>query len=279
LSRLIGVGVGPGDPELVTVRAVRVLVEADRVFAPATSLDAVGRAESIVRQACPETAIERLAFEMSVGAGRDTALEAAADRVTACLDAGEDVAFVTLGDPNVYSTFPTLAAAVLDRRPGLAVETIPGITAFQDLASRSGTVLLTGTEHLTLLTALDGPESLDAALGDPDGAIVVYKGGRHLPAVAKRLADAGRLDGAVAGELLGLPGQRIAPAADLAAGPASYLVTVIVPPVERVPRSGHGGQAPRSGHGGQAPRSGHGGRAPRSGHGGRAPRSGHGGQA
>ncbi|MGI8775978.1 MAG: precorrin-2 C(20)-methyltransferase [Acidimicrobiales bacterium] len=252
MSRLIGVGVGPGDPELVTTRAVRVLVEADRVFAPATALDAVGRAESIVRQACPETAIERLAFEMSVGAARDTALEAAADRVAACLDAGEDVAFVTLGDPNVYSTFPTLAAAVLDRRPALAVETVPGITAFQDLASRSGTVLLTGSEHLTLLTALDGPESLDAALGDPSGAIVVYKGGRHLPAVAKRLADAGRLDGAVAGELLGLPGQRIAPAVDLAGGPASYLVTVIVPPTGRPLPSGHGGQAPRSGHGGQA---------------------------
>jgi precorrin-2/cobalt-factor-2 C20-methyltransferase len=233
LSRLIGVGMGPGDPELVTARAVRVLTEADRVFAPATALDAVGRAESIVRQACPDATVDRLAFEMTVGAVRDTALGEAADRVVECLDAGEEVAFVTLGDPNVYSTFPTLAEAVLQRRPDVAVETVPGITAFQDLASRSGTVLLTGTEHLTLVTALDGPEALDAALEDPGGAVVVYKGGRHLPAVAKRLADAGRLDGAVAGELLGLPGQRVGPVAGLAGGPASYLVTVIVPPSER----------------------------------------------
>ena len=108
------------------------------------------------------------------------------------------------------------------------------ITAFQDLASRAGTVLLAGTERLRLVTALDGPEALDGVLDDPSAAVVVYKGGRHLPAVAARLADAGRLDGAVAGELLGLAGERVGPASELAAGPASYLVTVIVPPAGRV---------------------------------------------
>ena len=237
MSVLIGVGVGPGDPELVTVQAVRVLREADRVVAPSTALDAVGRAESIVRQACPEVAVERLAFEMTVGPAREAALDAAADRVVAFLDAGERVAFVTLGDPNVYSTFPTLAAAVRTRRPATDVATVPGVTAFQALASRSGTVLLAGTERLSLVTALDGPEVLDGVLDDPESAVVVYKGGRHLPAVTKRLADAGRLAGAVGGELLGLPGERVAPAAELATGPASYLVTVIVPPAGRAGRS------------------------------------------
>ena len=237
-ATLIGVGVGPGDPELVTARAVRALVEADRVVAPSTAVDAVGRAESIVRQACPAVAIERLPFEMSVGPARDAALATAADRVVACLDAGERVAFVTLGDPNVYSTFPALAGAVRERRPETVVETVPGITAFQALAARSGTVLLTGTERLCLVTAVDGPGHLEQALDDPGAAVVVYKGGRHLPEVAKRLADAGRLDGAVAGELLGLPGERVGPAADLAAGPATYLVTVIVPPAGATEGSG-----------------------------------------
>ncbi|HEX2041080.1 MAG TPA: precorrin-2 C(20)-methyltransferase [Acidimicrobiales bacterium] len=231
-------GMGPGDAELVTLQALRVLRQADRVFAPATAVDAVGRAESIVRQVCPEVPVERLAFEMTAGEARHTALAAAADRVAACLDAGEEVAFVTLGDPNVYSTFPALATAVSERRPGTAVRTVPGITAFQALAARSGTVLLAGTERLSLVTALDGPAPLDAVVDDPAAAVVVYKGGRHLPAVAKRLADAGRLDGAVAGELLGLPGERVRPAAELAAGPASYLVTVIVPPAGRASTAG-----------------------------------------
>jgi precorrin-2/cobalt-factor-2 C20-methyltransferase len=105
--------------------------------------------------------------------------------------------------------------------------------AFQELASRSGTVVLQNTERLALVSALDGPAALDGALRDPTQAVVVYKGGRHLPAMAKCLAAAGRLDGAVVGELLGLPGERVVPVADAAGSPAAYLATVIVPPSER----------------------------------------------
>jgi precorrin-2/cobalt-factor-2 C20-methyltransferase len=224
---LIGVGVGPGDPELLTVRAARVLREADRVLAPSSVVDAVGRAESIVRQACPGVGIERLVFAM----GRaGSSIEEAAAVVVAGLDAGQRLAFVTLGDPNVYSTFSSVAAAVRALRPEARIETVPGIMAFQELASRSGTVVLQNAERLALVTALDGADALDGALADPTQAVVVYKGGRHLPEMAKRLAAAGRLDGAVMGELLGLPGERVVPVADAADGPAAYLATVIVPP-------------------------------------------------
>ncbi len=224
---LVGVGVGPGDPELLTLRAARVIREADRVLAPSSALDAVGRAESIVRQACPGVRIERLAFDMVDAAA---SIDAAAITVVAGLDAGRRLAFVTLGDPNVYSTFSSVAARVRRLRPDARIETVPGIMAFQELASRSGTVVLQNTERLTLVTALHGPDVLDAALADPTQAVVVYKGGRHLPEMAKRLAAAGRLDGAVMGELLGLPGERVLPVADAAEGPAAYLATVIVPP-------------------------------------------------
>jgi precorrin-2/cobalt-factor-2 C20-methyltransferase len=226
-SALIGVGVGPGDPELLTLRAARVIREADRVLAPSSAVDAVGRAESIVRQACPGVRIERLVFAMG---GATASMEAAAATVVAGLDAGLRLAFVTLGDPNVYSTFASVAAKVRQLRPDARIETVPGIMAFQELASRSGTVVLQNTERLALVTALDGPDVLDGALADPTQAVVVYKGGRHLPEMAKRLAAAGRLDGAVMGELLGLPGERVLPVADAAEGPAAYLATVIVPP-------------------------------------------------
>jgi precorrin-2/cobalt-factor-2 C20-methyltransferase len=226
-SALIGVGVGPGDPELLTLRAARVIREADRVLAPSSAVDAVGRAESIVRQACPGVRIERLVFAMG---GATASIEAAAATVVAGLDAGLRLAFVTLGDPNVYSTFSSVAAKVRQLRPDARIETVPGIMAFQELASRSGTVVLQNTERLALVTALDGPDVLDGALADPTQAVVVYKGGRHLPEMAKRLAAAGRLDGAVMGELLGLPGERVLPVADAAEGPAAYLATVIVPP-------------------------------------------------
>ena len=227
---LIGVGVGPGDPELVTVRAVRAVREADRVLAPSSAVDAVGRAESIVRQACPDVRVERLVFSM----GRaEASVDGAAATLVAGLDAGQRLAFVTLGDPNVYSTFSAVAARVRRLRPQAPVATVPGIMAFQDLASRSGTVVLESAERLALVTALEGADAVERALADPEQAVVVYKGGRHLPEVATRLAEAGRLRGAVVGELLGLPGQRVVPVADAAASPAAYLATVIVPPAGR----------------------------------------------
>lgn len=228
---LVGVGVGPGDPELVTLQALRHLKEADRVFAPSLAPDAVGRAETVVRQVAPEVAVHRLVFAMSAAAGdRHGSHRAAAAALAGYLDAGERVVFVTLGDPNIYSTFSSLADAVADLRPRTRIKTVAGIMAFQDLAARTASVLLDGTESLRLLTAVAGPEEFEAALGDADQTVVVYKGGRHLPSLRHALARAGRLDGAVIGELMGLPGERILPAAEWPNQSASYLVTLIVPP-------------------------------------------------
>jgi precorrin-2/cobalt-factor-2 C20-methyltransferase len=229
---LVGVGVGPGDPENVTLGALRALREADRVFAPSLALDVVGRAESIVRQVAPEVHIERLVIAMRRGGGPNGYREAAV-RIAGALDRGERTAFATLGDPNIYSTFSSLAREVRAICPDAAIETIAGIMAFQALAARAGFVVLEGTETLSLITALDGPGPLADALTDRTRAVAVYKGGRHLPAIAKHLAAAGRLDGAVAGELLGLPGERAGPLGELADAPASYLATVLVPPAGR----------------------------------------------
>ena len=228
-GRLVGVGVGPGDPDLVTVRAVLALRRADRVLAPATAVDAVGRAELIVRQAVPGVRIERVPFAMAPSrAERDRSIASAAEIVAAYLDGGE-VAFVTLGDPLTYSTFSSVAAAVKAMRPATVVVQVPGIMAFQELAARTGTTVTDETQRLVVRTALGG-EDVRADLGDPAATVVLYKGGRRLPDLAEAASAAGRLEGAVAGELLGMPGERVGSLAELAAdGPASYLATVIVP--------------------------------------------------
>jgi precorrin-2/cobalt-factor-2 C20-methyltransferase len=230
---LAGVGVGPGDPELVTVKAVRVLREADLVLVPVMPGGEQGRAEATVRAHVSHGRIAQVTFALDAGAGaarREALWEAAGDAVAAAFRGGAAVvAFATIGDPNVYSTFTYLAATVRARVPGLVISTVPGITAMQDLASRSGTVLCEGRETLALLPLTAGIGPFRAALASFD-TVVGYKSGSHLPEVLAAVREAGRIDGAVHGARLGLAGEDIRPAAGVA-GPGPYLSTLIVPPV------------------------------------------------
>ena len=232
MSRLVGVGVGPGDPELVTVKGVRILQEADLVVVPVMDPVEQGRAEATVRAHVTHDRLRRLVFALDDRGGatpsRRSAWEAAADAVAEQLQAhGGTVAFATIGDPNVYSTFTYLADAVRERLPDVEVETVPGITAMQDLAARSGTVLCEGTESLALLPLTAGVEALEQALTHFD-SVVAYKGGRHMSAVQDVLRRHDRLEGAVYGAALGLPDEQVG-AARQAPADAPYLSTVLVP--------------------------------------------------
>lgn len=227
--RLTGVGMGPGDPELVTVKAVRVLQEAHLVVVPVMSADEQGRAEATVRAHVTHDRIERLVFALDDRRGtspeRTRAWDDAADAVAEALRSKGSVAFATIGDPNVYSTFTYLADAVRERLPEVVIETVPGITAMQDLAARSGTVLCEGTESLALLPLTAGIAAFDEALTHFD-SVVAYKGGRHMREVREVLERHGRLDSAVFGAALGLAAEQVGA---LPAEAAPYLSTVIAP--------------------------------------------------
>jgi precorrin-2/cobalt-factor-2 C20-methyltransferase len=232
--------VGPGDPELITVKAIRVLRTADLVLVPVLGRPGeedraeTGRAEATVRAHVDGAAIRRVAFALNDTGGvtpdRAAAWDAAADAVTGAFAAGAGtVAFATLGDPALYSTFSYLAQGVTARDPGVTVETVPGITALQDLAARSGTVLTEGTESLVLLPLTAGPGALAEALAEHD-TVVAYKlsVAGPLETVRKALAEAGRLDGAVFGARVGLAGEDIRPAAMVGVGErVPYLATLI----------------------------------------------------
>lgn len=216
--RLIGVGVGPGDPEHLTLKALRVLKEADRVFVPAG-----GRAAEIVSEHVECTPLD---FAMTDAASRDEHWDRAGRLIA---EVSGTAAFATIGDPNLYSTFTYVAHTVHALVPDAIIETVPGITAMQDLASRTGTVLAEGEERLALVPYTAGDAALRDALRSFD-TVIVYKGGRHLPDVLDAVREAERE--AVYGEELGRPGQTfVAPD-----GRAPYFSTVIAP----ARRSGRG---------------------------------------
>lgn len=242
--RLIGVGVGPGDPELLTLKAVRAMETADVVLVPATetsreSSDGVGRAEAVVRAACPalHDRLQRVPFSMADTTGvtprRRQAWEDAANAAVTAYEGGaRTVAFATIGDPSVYSTFSYLAAHVRDTLSAtgreLEIEVVPGITAMQAIAAASGTPLVEGTEVLALVPATVGVDRYAQVLDVAD-TVVAYKAGRRLGEVVEMLTDRGQDTDTVLGENIGLDRQRIIPVAEAGAR-APYFATLLTTP-------------------------------------------------
>ena len=231
---LVGVGVGPGAADLLTTRARDVIRQANTVVAAAISPDAIGRAEATVRAALGPLRVVRLPVDVNGSSEtRARSLPALAERLVEHLDRREVVVFLTIGDPNMFSVFPSLAAAVKEVRPEVAVMSVPGVMAFQELAARAGTVVGDHQQSVRIIAVGNDLDNLGTRIADtlarPDETLVLYRGGRSVPAITRQLISAGRARDAVVGELLGLPGERCAPAGEYVDQPASYLASLIAP--------------------------------------------------
>ncbi len=220
-----GVGVGPGDPELLTVKALRTLERCEVIAAPRTkggetlALDIVRQAVSLEGKT-----ILPLDFTMS----RDPAVLRAshlraAEAVAAHLTAGRAVAMPNLGDVSIYATFAYVADILTAR--GYEAVMVPGVPSFCAVAARLGVSLTTAASSLHILPA--GRDALEEQL-DLSGTKVLMKSGRQLPQAAEALRKRGLLEKAAMVRDCGLPTEQVC--RDLRRLPQDpgYFATVIV---------------------------------------------------
>ena len=203
---LYGVGVGPGDPELITRKAQRIIAQAAVLAVPDK-----GSGE--------KTALT-IAGEL---AALDAAYEANADRVCALLDGGKDVAILTLGDPTVYSTNLYLHRKVTAR--GYEAEIIPGVPSFCAVAARLGAALCEKSERLLIVPA--SHKDVDDCL-DVDANLVFMKAGREIGALKEKLAEKGLLERASMVANCGMEGEAVYPRfAELTDGSGYFSVVLV----------------------------------------------------
>ena len=213
----------------MTIKGLRALQEADEVFVPVGDTGEIGRAEAVVRQNLGEgdARVRRLLFALSDDAeARARNWTNAAQEVADALQRDANCAFATIGDPNLYSTFTYLVRAVRAVVSELEVDTVPGIMAMQDLASRSGAVLAIGDERLALLPFTAGKTELRSALEGFE-TVVCYKGGGRLDEVLEVARETGRLEDGTYGSWLGMEGGEIVRLREMSGREGTYLSTVM----------------------------------------------------
>ena len=220
-----GVGVGPGDPELMTLKAIRTLERCPVIAAPQTKSGEM-LALDIARQAVDLTGktILPLYFTMERDRARQHAAhEQAAAQVEPCLRAGQDVAMLNLGDVSIYATYCYLMDILKDK--GYPTAMIPGVPSFCAVAARLGESLTEMNTPLHIVPA--GGGSLEQVLELP-GTKVLMKSGKRIPQVVDTLRRTGKLERAALVCSCGLPGEQVVTQLESAPESAGYFATIIV---------------------------------------------------
>lgn len=227
---LYAVGVGPGAPDLLTLRAVEALRRVDVILAAASPRNDYSRALETARPHLrPDVRLQRLEFPMTHDkATLRAAWEKAAGITRDVLRSGENAAFLTIGDPLVYSTFGYLLKTLRQLDDSLPVKIIPGITSFQAAAARTRTILCESHETLCIIPGIRDEESLTQTLGQADSAVIL-KAYRNFPAIVSSLRRSGRLERGLMASHVEQPEERLAPVTTVAAeeGTPPYMSLIL----------------------------------------------------
>ena len=186
-GKLIGIGIGPGDPELITIKAFKVLEKVTIICAPKSSENKPSLALSIVRPILDTIkrnyhVIEPLFPMFEDKKDLQKHWEHAARLIADELNKGLDVAFITLGDPSIYSTFSYVSRLIEDK--GFLVEIIPGVSSFTGCAARAGITLGKKDEIIVIVPKVD--QRLEQILEHAD-TVVIMKPSRHSELLEKTI--------------------------------------------------------------------------------------------
>ncbi len=233
-ARLIGVGTGPGDPELLTVKAVRAIEGAD-VIAYFAKQGRGGNGKAIVEHLLkPGTALLPLYYPVTTELDKDDPLyqsritdfyNASADAVASHLEAGRTVAVLSEGDPLFYGSYMHLHVRLSQR---YQTEVIPGISAMSGCWSLAGIPIVQGDDVLSVLPGTMSEQELTRRLADTEAAVIM-KVGRNLPKIRRALKAAGRLEDALYVERGTMANAAMVKLAERGEGDAPYFSLVLVP--------------------------------------------------
>lgn len=203
-----GVGVGPGDPEQVTLKAVNIIKKADVIFAPKTEKNNESIALNIVREYLSDSSeIIIQTFPMTnEKMKKEKAWKKNKNEILNYLKKGKKAVFLTLGDPMLYSTY--IYILKLLKKDKYPVITIPGIPSFCDIASKCSIALAEGEEILRIIPATACESRLEEAINSKDN-IVLIKVYRNKEFIISKLVKAKNIDELVMINNSGLPDQEI----------------------------------------------------------------------
>lgn len=233
-GKLWGVGTGPGDPELMTLKAVRALAEAD-VVAFFCKKGSTGNGRGIVAAHIrPGTVELPLVYPVTVekhhksdeyGAEIAGFFDRSAEEIAAHLEAGRSVAVLSEGDPLFYGSYMHLHLRLAHR---FETEVVAGVTAMSGCWSMAGLPLVQGDDILSVLPGTLEEDALAERLSGTDGAVIM-KVGRNLPKIRRALERAGKLANAVYVERGTMANAAMIPLCERGPEPAPYFSIVLVP--------------------------------------------------